>query len=294
MSPETPIALRTPSGALFAKLSGADEARFTTENGPTFEVAVLGLRLRTAPQGGDFPFYARRTLSIGGLVRPGGETRLGWVEGAPRSTLDLRLADDPRLEWIGAAPQTAIECADLALTPQTLAEAPVAYFVLDGAQPIPIAATAGGTPIARLRPTPGAGDAHVAVTVLDGTQARIDWRLEDGPLEDARVIGWIDRARVRSALVGGGAGRGVGGLGMASTSDWTGCAKPHPLYVLGANGVEPIGTVSAGTRVRSLGALPPWIAVEVVGPSMRVNPPPIVAVAGATFVMREADANDCH
>jgi hypothetical protein len=294
LSADEPITLRTPSGAPFATMLSADESRFTADRVPTLEVAVFGLRLRTAPRGGDFPFYARRARMFGGIVRPGGETKLDWVGTDSGGALAVKLPADPRLEWIATPPLDAVSCVDLALAPQAFGEPPTTDVALDGTAPIALAAAARGAPVAWLKPSAAASGLDVAITAVDGTQVRIDWLLDDGPLQGARVIGWIDRARTRPSTAGGATSRCFGGLGLSGVSGWSSCHKQHPLHVQTPQGIEPIGTIEIGTRVRRLGSLPPWTAVEILGPSTHLLPQALEVAKGATFLMRDADATDCE
>lgn len=294
LSPETPITLRTPSGAPFATILSADESRFTADRVPTFEVAVFGLRLRTSPRGGDFPVYAKRAPMFGGVVRAGGETKLDWVGADSGAALSVKLPSDPRLEWIAAPPLNAVACVDLALAPLAVGEAPAPDVTFDGTAPIALASAARGAPVAWLKPSAATGGVELAITAVDGAQVRIDWLLDDGPLQGARVIGWIDRARTRRSSGGAGGARSFGGLGLSGTSGWSSCHKPHPLHVQTANGIEPIGTIEIGTRVRTLGSVPPWTAVEVLGPSTHLLPLALEVGKGTTFLMASADVRDCE
>jgi hypothetical protein len=294
LSPDAPITLRTPSGAPFATMRSADESRFRVDGAPTLEVAVFGLRLRTAPRGGDFPFYARRARMFGGIVRPGGETPLDWVGADSGSALSVKLPTDPRLEWIATPPLNAVECVDLALAPQPATDAPAPDVTFDGTAPVALAAAARGAPVAWLKPAAATGGVELAITAVDGAQVRIDWLFDDGPLQGARVIGWIDRARTRPSPGGGAGTRGFGGLGLSGVSGWSSCHAPHPLHVQTTNGIEPIGTIEIGTRVRKLGSMPPWTAVEVLGPSTHLLPLALEVAKGTTFLMASADASDCE
>jgi hypothetical protein len=61
-----------------------------------------------------------------------------------------------------------------------------------------------------------------------------------------------------------------------------------------ASGIEPIGTIEIGTRVRRLGSIPPWTAVEVLGPSTHLLPLALEVTKGSTFLMATADVGDCE
>lgn len=301
------VVLRTPSGAAFGRLVSGTDVRFATAPSDTLLGTASGVRLQLSPRPFELPLYPRVSVMFGGVVRAGPTTRLGWVTGATRlsgasgasgGTLTVKLATDDRVEWLGPTPLARAACTELALGPFTPSGASANRAAvgasglrsLDLTNPVPIALTAGGHAIARLR-APSAQ----AVTLLEekGELARIDWELKGGELAGAHVVGWVPGALLGTTRVGRASRRGCG-FGTGTTFDAPGCKHAHPLWVRTANGLEPVGTVLAESRVRVTETFSPWVAVQVLEPAKDRNAGILWLEDDATFVMREEDARDCQ
>lgn len=280
--------LRTPSGRIYATLTGADTLRFTTQDHVTAEATVHGLRLQTTPHAPDLPLYPRDELLFAGVVRAGGGTALRWsaVDGPH---LRVAPAPDRRVRFI-ATPEQDVACDRLALQ-RGYGDSPAPYHRLRPRGPIAVAATMDGPPVVHLqltRPVP------VALLERVGPRAKIAWPISDGPLADATVIGWVAGHLVDELTrADGGTLHGLGGLGMAGTSHWGGCTAEHPLHVDAGRGPEPVGTILPGTRVRTGPRRGALVLVEVEGPATRLIPTPVKLHPGAQFLLAPADARDC-
>jgi hypothetical protein len=295
------LAVRSPSGAAFGFLYTATDVRFAPEPTKTLLASASGVRLRLAPWPLDLPLYPRRSLLFAGVVRAGAATRLVWVPGSSGATLTVKLPADDRVEWLRPAPLALAACTELALAPHppsaqgapaatTTATEAASLRSLDLSVAVPIAASAGGPAIARLK-------APYAQTVIllaeEGPFARVDWAPKGGELAGAHVIGWVARGSLGAPRLGRMPRRGCV-LSVGYSFDAPGCQHAHPLWLRAANGLEPIGTVLAQSRVRVTETFSPWVAVEVLAPVKDRASDRLWLDEGATFVMREADVGDCQ
>ncbi|MBA3546169.1 MAG: hypothetical protein H0T76_06790 [Nannocystis sp.] len=280
--------LRTPSGLVFATMTGAELLGLTTQGGATLQSTLHGLQLRTTPRPGDLPLFARTDeLLFAGVLQAGRATDLGW---SPADGPRMRVAPprDARVRFV-QSPDLEVACADLSLEPG-YTEHMSANRWLRGRGRVAVAASPGGPTMLELRLSD-----RVKVTQLDrnGPHAKIAWRIDDGKLDDATVIGWVDARLLRDLDTrGGGGGTGYTG-GLEGTSHWIGCQTEHPLLVDAGRGPEHVGTILAGTRVRKGPPRGALVQVEIEGPAVRQVPPPLRLHARAKFLLAPEHATEC-
>ncbi|PCC74155.1 hypothetical protein SAMN02745121_07979 [Nannocystis exedens] len=278
--------LRSASGRAFAAILSADELRFVADGEATAEFTSFGLRLRTTPRPGDLPVYTRGELVFGGVLQAG-NTPLMWTSvGGP----SLRVAPpkDRRVRFVDA-PTVDVACDTLALE-ESYSDLAVPDSRLRPRGPIAVAATAGGPPVLHLHlkravPVKRLADA--------GSQVKIAWPIADGALAESTVSGWVE-ARLVEPLKDSTEGEFLArGLSLEGSAHWDGCGAEHPLYVDTGRGAEPVGEILAGTRVRMGPRRGELVVVDVEGPWVRQNPPPLRLRPGAKFLLAPADAADC-
>ncbi len=284
----TPRALRTPSGAVFAEISGADRLVVSTRTGPALQVRVHGTVLETVPHEGDLPVYSRSPRLFAEVLLAGPGTALQWrPEG---EGLRVTLPTDRRVRLEGARVASGVvACSALALVGLP-ANGVIADHAIAGPREVAVSASPDGPTVARL-----AVPARTLVQVQEtkGTRAKVAWYIDGGPLDDASVVGWIDASLLRDGAAGNLDGRGSALGGMSGTSDWVGCRSAHPLFVDAGKGPEQVGTLEVGTQVRTLGKSGAMKAVEIVGPAVRPSPSPLRLRGGARFVVADDVAKDC-
>jgi hypothetical protein len=283
------LLLRPPRGRPFATVTAGDLTLRTADR-VSLEVAVLGVRLDTAPRPADVPLFLRSRTVVGGVVKTGPGTALLW---RPRGDgLRLALPADRRIRF-AAAPFLDVACADVQL--QGWWGRWREPLPSGGGSWVQIAGEREGKPAASIR-LPSADAVEMVERV--GRRARIEWYLADGPLADATVVGWIDAADVPPPSVMGGLIGVIGGLSggeSEGTSDVRGCSVEHPLLVATSAGREAIGVILPGTRVTVRGRPRGGFAtVNLIGPSVVETPPALRLRPGARWVMAAADAADCR
>ncbi|MBL9107326.1 MAG: hypothetical protein JNL82_40930 [Myxococcales bacterium] len=280
--------LRSASGRAYGTIVRADELRFVVEGGARAEFTALGVRLQTSPRASDLPLFTTRDdLVFAGVMRAGKAMPLVWATSeGPR----LRVAPprDRRVRFVGA-PEVEVACETLTLQ-RGFGDTVNPEHRLRPRGPVAVAATPGGPAALHLHLTRA-----VAVEKLEqsGAQVKIAWPIEDGPLVEAIVSGWVDGrliAALRDPQVGSFA---ASGLSLVGSSHWSGCGAEYPLFVAAGGAPEAVGVILRGTRVRAKGRRGEYVAVEVEGQAVRESPPPFTLRKGASFLLTAAAAADC-
>ena len=284
---DTPRALRSPSGRLYATVTGASRVTLSTDGGATIELETHGLRLRTTPGPTDLPVYVARELVFAGVLKVGRATALRWTA-STGPHLRVGPPADPRVRFV-RRPEAEVACTDLRLTPE-YTDLVVPEHSMRGRGPIAVAASPGGPTVLTL-----ATRGSLAVKLLErsGPHAHIAWPIADRALADATVIGWVDGRLVGppAPLIEG--SFSSAGLGMTGSSDWGGCTAEHPLFADAGRGPERVGELLVGTRVQPGRRRGTLTEVTIIGPSVRQDPPPVKPRTGARFLLAPADATDC-